>query len=195
MANIITCANFGSIIGIQEQYPGTVAAGAVSSSILAVETRHDAFLRILHDNAPNPAPFDTAIPAGWAYNIGLQYTVPGTCAVEIELPAYPQLSLTGMGQTSFSNDTSYPDSISFTWDAQQAWTARETGKQLYAAWVNLYNQPVYTTVTVGGPGYGSAPVPKGMAGVTFMALTTVQPSDLSSLQASTLVGPVGISLT
>jgi hypothetical protein len=93
---------------------------------------HDAFLRILHGIIPNPAPFDTGIPIAWAYNIGLQYTVPGSCCVEVPLPTYPQLSLDPAQLPSWASD-SYPSTVSFTWDHHQVWVQRESGKQLYAA--------------------------------------------------------------
>jgi hypothetical protein len=194
VANLITCANFGSIIGIQEQLPGTTASGAASAAILGVETRHDAFLRILHGIAPNPVPFDTAIPAAWAYNIGLQFTVPGSCTVEPAYTVYPQLTLNPSGPT-FADDSSYPSSVSFTWDPQQAWVAREVGKQIYAAWVNLYNQPMYTPVIIDREGSGSTVVPKNMSGMAFIALITMQPSDFTDLEGATHVGPVGISIS
>jgi hypothetical protein len=193
IANLITSANFGSVIGLQQQLDGSAPALATSTTaILGVETRHDAFLRILHGVVPNPAPYDTGIPIGWAYNIGLQYTVPGSCPVEVPLPTYPQLYLDH--PASFSNG-SYPDTLSFTWDTQQSWVQREKGKQLYAAWVNQYNEPMYTNVTVYKSGYGSTTVPKGMQAVAFMALTTLQPEDFTDLQDATLVGPLAISVS
>lgn len=81
------------------------------SSILAVETRHDAFLRILHGLVPNPSPFDTAIPIGWAYNTGLHYTVPGSCPVEVSLPTYPQLS-TNAAHTQIWATSLHPETLS-----------------------------------------------------------------------------------
>ncbi len=85
--------------------------------------------------------------------------------------------------------------MSFTWDAQQAWVQREEGKQLYAAWLNQYNQPTYTAVTVRAAGSGSTPVPTGMQAVAFVALTTLQPSDFTDLQDATLVGPLAIAVS
>lgn len=128
------------------------------------------------------------------YNIGLQYTVPGSCPVEVAFPVYLQLTLTPAEQI-LANDTSYPTSLSFTWDSQQSWAVREAGKQLYAAWINLNNQPMFTPVTVERVGCGSTAVPEGMAGVAFMALTTIQESDFAILADATLVGPVGVSIS
>lgn len=195
VANLITSTNFGSVIGLQLQLDGSAPALApATSAILGVETRHDAFLRILHGLVPNPAPFDTAIPIAWAYNIGLQYTVPGSCPVEVPLPTYPQLSFDPAGPPSFA-DASYPSTISFTWDDQQAWVQREKGKQLFAAWMNQYNLPIYTPVTVNGAGSGTTPVPKDMQAVAFVALTTLQPSDFTDLQDATLVGPLAVAVS
>lgn len=72
---------------------------------------------------------------------------------------------------------------------------RETGKQLYAAWINQYNLPVYTPVTVTGAGSGITPVPKDMQAVAFVALTTLQPLDFTDLQDATLVGPLAIAVS
>jgi hypothetical protein len=195
LANLLTSANFGSVIGVQVQLSGSdLAIAAPITSILGVETRHDAYLRMLHGAVPNPAPFDTGLPIAWAYNIGLQLTVPGSCPVEVPLPTYPQLSLDPAEPPAFASD-SYPETMSFKWDAQQAWVQRETGKQLYAAWVNQFNQPTYTTVTVNKAGSGTTSVPKGMQAVAFVALTTLQPSNFNDLQGATLVGPLALAVS
>ena len=72
---------------------------------------------------------------------------------------------------------------------------REKGKQLFAAWMNQYNQPIYTLVTVKGPGSGTTPVPKDMQAVAFVALTTLQPLDFTDLQDATLVGPLAVAVS
>lgn len=145
---------------------------------------------------PNPAPFDTPIPIAWAYNIGLQYTVPGSCPVEVPLPTYPQLYFDPAEPTpEFASNGSYPGMMAFAWDDQQVWVEREEGKQLFAAWVNQYNYPLYTPVKVTGPGRGTTIVPEGMQAVAFVALTTLQPLDFTDLQDATLVGPLAISIS
>ena len=169
-----------------------LAIAAPITSILGVETRHDAYLRMLHGAVPNPAPFDTGLPIAWAYNIGLQLTVPGSCPVEVPLPTYPQLSLDPAEPPAFASD-SYPETMSFKWDAQQAWVQRETGKQLYAAWANQFNQPTYTPVIVDKAGSGTTSVPKGMQAVAFVALTTLQPSKFNDLQDATLAGALALA--
>lgn len=195
VANLITSTNFGSVIGLQQQLgPSDSSLFASTTAILGVETRHDAWLRILRSVIPNPAPFETGIPIAWAYNILLQYTVPGSCPVEVPLPTYPQLFI-DPGQLPSQVGGSYPSTISFTWDHKQAWVERERGKQLYAAWINQYDSPVYTPVTINKSGSGTTPVPTGMQAVTFVALTTLQPSDFTAVQDATLAGPLAIAIS
>lgn len=75
-------------------------------------------------SSPTQRPFDTAVPIAWAYNIGLQHTVPGSCLVEVPLPTYPQLSFDPVELPSFAN-ASYPSTMSCKWDDQEAWVQRE----------------------------------------------------------------------
>lgn len=57
VANLLTSTNFGSVIGLEQQLTGsTPALAPTKTAILGVETRHDAFLGILHGVVPNPAP-------------------------------------------------------------------------------------------------------------------------------------------
>lgn len=72
---------------------------------------------------------------------------------------------------------------------------REQGKQLFAAWMNQFNQPIYTPVTVKGAGSGTTPVPKDMQAVAFVALTTLRPLDFTDLQDATLVGPLAVAVS
>lgn len=67
VANLLTAANFDSVIGLELQLNGDAPAlSPAITAMLGVETRHDAFLRILHGVVPNPALFDTATPIAWA---------------------------------------------------------------------------------------------------------------------------------
>ncbi|KAF2425533.1 hypothetical protein EJ08DRAFT_594389 [Tothia fuscella] len=196
VANLLTSTNFGSVIGVQEQLSGTdLAIASSTTSIIAVEARHDAFLRIMHGLIPNPSPFDSGLPVAWAYNIGLQLIVPGSCPVEVPLPTYPQLFIDGAPSWENWAPDTYPETMGFKWDDQQEWVTREAGKQIYAAWVNLYNQPVYTNVTVSGKGVGTAEVPKDMQAVAYVALTTLMPDNFAGLQDATLAGPLAIAMS
>jgi hypothetical protein len=195
VAHLLTSTNFGSVIGVQQQLSGSdLAIAASTTSILGVETRHDAFLRLLNGQVPNQSPFDTGLPIAWAYNIGLQLVVPGSCPVEVSLPTYPGLAIVGQEPWALA-PSAYPKTMTFSWDPAQAWVARENGKTVYAAWVNLFNQPVYTEVVLNGDGQGTTSVPAGMEAVAFVALTTLQPNTYQDLQDATLVGPLAVAMT
>lgn len=127
VANLLASTSFGSVIGLEQQFNGSAPALAPAiTAILGVETRHDAFLCILHGVVANPAPFDTAVPIALAYNIGLQYTVPGSCLVEVPLPTYPQLSFDPVELPSLRTPPIRPACLK--WDDQEAWVQREKGK-------------------------------------------------------------------
>lgn len=114
--------------------------------------------------------------------------------MEVPLPTYPELAIVGQEPWAIAPSV-YPETMTFSWDPAQAWVAREKGKTLYAAWVNLFNQPVYTEVVLNADGQGKASVPAGMEAVAFVALTTLQPGTYQDLQDSTLVGPLAIAMT
>jgi hypothetical protein len=192
LGNIITPTNFGSIIGLESQIAASDPATVFSaSSILATEVRHEVFLRSTNGEIPNPAPFDTGVPPAWAYNIGLQFVMPGSCPIEVDLQTYPPIYLSPNLGPRFASPT-YPTTLSFTWDTAQSWVAREGKKQLFVAWVNLANQPRYTPLKRIGAGAGTTAVPKGLQDVAFVALTSEQPDNLDDLSAATLAGPLGI---
>jgi hypothetical protein len=62
LADIITSVGIGATIGLADRLAVTDPELINSvSSILTVESRHDAFFRHIDDKSPNPAPFDTGI--------------------------------------------------------------------------------------------------------------------------------------
>lgn len=195
LANIITPTNFGSIIGLQNEIASTDPTTIYSSSsILATEVRHEVFLRSTAGEIPNPAPFDTGIPPPWAYTIGLSYTVPGSCPVEVALPSYPPLYRAGQSVYQFASSTR-PTSIDLEWDCDQQWVYREGNKQLYVAWVNLANQPQYTKLNVTGEGKGTTSVPSNLEDTAFIAITSLQPDNLPDLADATLAGPLAVPIS
>ncbi|MCJ1453588.1 hypothetical protein MMC28_003935 [Mycoblastus sanguinarius] len=195
LGNIITPTNFGSIIGLEseiaESDPSTVLS---STSILATEVRHEVFLRSTNGQIPNPAPFDTGIPPSWAYHIGLQYIVPGSCPVEVDLPTYPALYPDPDLGPQFAPPAP-PTTFSFTWDVNQDWVTREGSKQLYVAWLNLANQPQYTLLNRTGAGSGETKVPKALENTAYVALTSNQPDNLPDLAGATLAGPLVVPIS
>lgn len=195
LGNIITPTNFGSIIGLESEIASSDPQTILSStSILATEVRHESFLRSTNNEVPNPAPFDTGIPPSWAYHIGLQYIVLGSCPVEVDLPTYPALYPEPNLGPQFAAPTP-PTTLSLTWDANQNWVQREGSKPLYVAWLNLVNQPQYTDLKRTGADSGTTNVPKGLESNAYVALTSDQPNNLIDLAGATLAGPLVVPIS
>jgi hypothetical protein len=190
------------------------------SSILTVESRHDAFFRSAMGQSPNPTPFDTGISGLWAYNLALSYIVPGSCPVELPLPILPTLTVAQAIVTPCANATApytntstpytntstpyintptpyanTPTQLEFTWDPTQEPFIAESGKQLLIGWVNQLFAPIYTTLNITGTGTGTAYVPEGVSGIAFAALTVQQPDNVNDLALATIAGPIAVPLS
>src|ERR1700760_2273893 len=165
VANTISSTGVSAMIGISQSLAFTdPSLTQLISPLLSAKTRHNAVLRSLLDEVPDPAPFDTGISSIWAYNIALSFTVPGSCPVELPIPVIPGLTVT---QVSNANSTVAPYANStigangnmmreFTWDPRQVHSVAEGNKQLLAGWVNQANKPVYTPLMKTGSGKGRA---------------------------------------
>jgi hypothetical protein len=217
LGDTITSVGISAIIGIADRisYTDPLIIKSVSS-IATVESRHDAFLRHVGGQVPNPAPFDTGISSIWAYNLALQFVVPGSCPVEIPIPILPTLSVsslpanassantTGMlppyGNTTINqfggaNATAMPSQMEFTWDSTQTPFLVEQGKPLFIGWANQLNVPAYTELSIIAQGKGIADVPQGVKGVAFAAVTSQQPDNTDDLALATLAGPAFLTIS
>jgi hypothetical protein len=106
LADVITSVGIGATIGLTERLAVTdPELVRTVSSVLTVESRHDAFFRSIRGEVPNPAPFDTGISDVWAYNLALSFVVPGSCPVDLPLPILPTLTVTQPGVAPFANAT------------------------------------------------------------------------------------------
>jgi hypothetical protein len=165
------------------------------SSILTVESRHDAFFRHIDGKSPNPAPFDTGISDIWAYNLALSFVVPGSCLIEVPVPILPALNVSDPCGPGASYASTNANLLEFTWDPLQMTFVAEAGKQLLVGWVNQLNVPVYTALNITRKGTGTAAVPPGMNGAVFAAVTTQQPDNVNDLALATLAGPVVLNIS
>jgi hypothetical protein len=220
LGDTITSVGISAIIGIADRISHTDPLIIKSvSSIVTVESRHDAFLRHVGGQVPNPAPFDTGISSIWAYNLALQFVVPGSCPVEIPIPILPTLSAssllanassvntTGMppagapygntttNQFSGANATAMPPQMEFIWDPTQMPFLVEQGKPLFIGWTNQLNVPAYTELSIIDQGKGIADVPQGVSGVAFAAVTSQQPDNTDDLALATLAGPAVFTIS
>jgi hypothetical protein len=155
------------------------------SSVLSVESRHDAFFRGVDGKNPNPAPFDTGISDVWAYNLALSFVVPGSCMIEVPLRILPRLNIS---QEVPASDN--PSQWDFTWDPEQTAFTAEAGKQLFVGWVNQLNQPIYTLLNQTSSGTGTASIPSGMHGAAFAVIAAQEFETLYDLTRATVAGPV-----
>jgi hypothetical protein len=185
---LITSVGIGAIIGLADRIAITDPLLVRSaSSIMTVESRHDAFFRHMRGLAPNPSPFDTGIGKIWAFNLALPFVKPGSCHVGIPLPVLPALraSILPMNGTTRR--------VGFTWDGRDL--PSDTGpRNMFIAWVNQLNKPLYSPVTVTADGTGLVSLPRNLTGSVFAALTSQQPMDQEDLEAVTLAGPVIVDL-
>ncbi|KAI9855635.1 MAG: hypothetical protein M1813_009681 [Trichoglossum hirsutum] len=196
LANAITSVGIGATIGFAEHLAVTDPLLLRSiSSILTVESRHDAFFRHIGGKVPNPSPFDTGINEIWAYNLALPFIVSGSCSIEVPLPILPTLSVSGPPSAAPANTTVGRSLREFTWDPMQIPFINEAGRPLLIGWVNQLNIPVYTKLNITVKGKGTADVPQGMNGVVFAVVTTQRPNNVDDLALATLAGPVVLAIS
>jgi hypothetical protein len=196
LAHTITSVGIGATIGLNERLAITDPLLVKSiSSILTVESRHDAFFRHIRGAVPNPTPFDTGISDIWAYNLALSFIQPGSCSVEVPIPILPRLAVSQLPSTPYTNSTQSNNQREFTWDPTQTPFVTEASKQLFIGWASQLNKPVYTLLNITAKGKGTANVPQGLDGVVFAAVTVQQPDDVNDLAPATLAGPVAIPLS
>jgi hypothetical protein len=165
------------------------------SSILAVESRHDAFFRQVQGAVPNPAPFDTGSTYIWDYNRALSFITPGSCPVEVPVPVLPRLTVTQQATAPYMNSTNSTIPYQFTWDPTQMPFIVEEGKDLLVGWVNQMNMPTYTTLTSTGQGQGTSIAPREMNGVAFAVIATQQYNNVNDLASGMLAGPVIVPIS
>ncbi|KAH8726694.1 ferritin-like domain-containing protein [Phaeosphaeriaceae sp. PMI808] len=185
VADLIGSVGISATIGLSQRLAlSDPSVAKLISSILSVESRHDAFFRDVQEREPNPGTFDTGIDAIWAYNIALSFIVPGSCPVQLPIPVLPgltvaQVTMSQVALASYANSTSNANSKSgdtfkeFTWDPTQMPFVVQGDKQLLAGWVNQANKPVYTPLANISRGKGTAKMPKGLSDVDDLARGTI----------------------
>lgn len=187
LSDAITTVSTGAINGLAQSIavssdPSLVA---LTSGMLGVEAWHSAYFRIVADAdtaaVSTPNLFETPISGIWAFNLAVDFVVPGSCTLP-PVPILPHLEV-GVAVESTAQ---------FFWDPEQmpVATAVAQKQRLYIAWVNQLNKPIYTSLNITAPGVGVAVVPAGLAGQVYAAMTaTTVPGDVYALADATLAGP------
>ena len=202
LGSIITNVGIGALIDLDATlaYTDSRLEGTIAS-ILPVESRHDAFFRLFAKELPNPTTFDTQISGIWAYNLALDFVVPGSCkslpdAVS-SLPIYPDLTIEGAGEPSFANPDA-PGSLSFKVGQEDLLPHGWKSKSYWIGWVNEDNAPVYTMATQGvgnDADVFTADVPHGLFGMAYAVLTDQNTATtIGDLTMKTVAGPLPIPL-
>jgi hypothetical protein len=183
----LSSVGIGALLALAESV-ASLDSNLVSgiASMATTEARHDAFFNVANGQLPNPAPFDTPISSTWAYNLALEFIVPGSCPLELPIPILPTL-------TTQSNLRSNQTNMKFSWDPVQMPIIQEKGKSLFIGWVNQLGSPLYTPLKSSGNGTGTAAIPSGLKGVVYTALTTQNTlMTVGDLTGATLAGPAVI---
>ena len=169
------------------------------SGIVTVESRHDAFFRMTAGEEPNPTPFDTRISGAWAYNLALDFVIPGSCGSGLpssitSIPVFPPLGLIGTNEPAFASTNSI-GTLVFTVNTSQM-PSGWSNQPLFIGWVNQELPVIYTPVTVLNTNQLQTQVPTGLNGMAFAALTNqnVAP-DVTTLTAKTIAGPLPIPIS
>lgn len=191
LAKYICSLTLGATIGLSERV--SIADPILTrfvSSMLSVESRHDAYLRAVLTETPFPAPFDTCFEDIWAYNLALSFVVPGSCPVGIGVQILPRLEVRKASVAPYSNTTNGTALYEFTWDPTQSPFIAEKGKQLFVGWVNQVNMPYYTPLMSTAEGKGTASIPQGLNGILLAVITNQQYISIKDLAPGTMAGPV-----
>lgn len=165
-----------------------------AASILTVEARHDAFLRLGIKRYPFPTTFDTGLTAAWAYNLAQPFIV--SCPINVNSGIkLPSLQLIEPTKAPVPPGTP----IAFSWNADEFLVPVSQTTQLYMAGVaENVTDPIYAKVTKLNANSGTVPTPPDIpSGVVYVCLTTFSGGlTLDQLtDYGTLAGPLEIMIS
>lgn len=81
--------------------------------MLAVKSRHDAFLRQTLGKIPNPAAFNTKLNNIWAYNLTLTFIVSESCSLKVVAPTLLRLTAVELTVAPFTNRSQGLEQLKF----------------------------------------------------------------------------------
>ena len=186
----------GAYLGGSELLVDNPTLEEAAGSILTVEARHDAYLRSGVGGSPFPNSFDTGLTALWIFSLVQQFIV--SCPQQLPLTPLPKLEATAPPpEPDLQPPVPAGTPISFKWDPSTFFVPVDPSAPLYIAMVNQnVSAPIFQQVQNldFAAGTGSVPLPEGVAGVAFAALTTFSGGlDLNALsQFGTLAGPAEV---
>lgn len=193
---MITSVGIGAYLGGSERLTDSPVLEEAAGSILAVEARHDAYLRTGLGASPFPTSFDTGLSAVWAFNLAQMFVV--SCPQQLPIVRLPKLNVTTLSPIHLQPAVTAGTMVHFDWDPSTFFVTVAPDAPLYIAMVNQnISAPVFQPVTKTGNDSGSVPVPAGFGGIAFACLTTfgggLTLDQLTSF--GTLDGPVEVLLS
>lgn len=193
---MITNVGLGAYLGGSEQLTDSPVLEEAAGSILAVEARHDTYLRTGLGASPFPTSFDTGLSAVWAFNLAQMFVV--SCPQQLPIVKLPKLNVTTLSPIHLQPAVTAGTAIHFDWDPSTFFVTVAPDTPLYIAMVNQnISAPMFQPITKTGTSSGSVPVPAGFGGIAFACLTTfgggLSLDQLTSF--GTLAGPVEVLLS
>jgi len=199
LANMITTVGIGAYLGGASLIMDNKDLLTSAAAILTVEARHDSYLRAGAKGSPFPTPFDTALPALWAYN--LAHTFVTSCPMELPNPPFvllPKLQLLTPYDSSAVPDpaalqkpVAAGTTLTFKWDPSTFFVSVDPNAPLYVALINQNAPPMFMELTMTSAGEGTIALPANLGNAVFAVLTTFSGGLTSTDLANygTLAGP------
>lgn len=154
------------------------AAEARHQNILSTEVWKEAAVR----------PFDSSMPATWAFNLVRHFVMPDSCSLLPSVSALPQLN----GHVS-SEDARYVARLS--WKASELASQGITVQPLFLSWLSRPGGPIHTPMRLNNEHSGEWSVPEGVRGVAFIAITIqAQFTTYEELSRHIVAGPAMVTV-
>ena len=199
LANAITSVGIGAYLGGGALLTDDPELLTAATSILTVESRHDAYLRAGVGGSPFPTPFDTSLPGVFAYNLAQMFIK--QCPQQLPIIILPKLKLESPPPPSDPHlkPVAAGTELVFSYDPATFFVPVDSSKPLYIGIINSITNVTYTEATKMGDNMVSIPVPEGAAGAAFAVLTTFGPDaalkEDQLSQFGTLAGPAEVVLS
>ncbi|KZF19652.1 hypothetical protein L228DRAFT_270974 [Xylona heveae TC161] len=197
LANMVSTVGIGAYIGGATGFSDNEQLLTAAGSILAVEARHDAYVRTEIGASPFPTAFDTALTPVFAYNLAQMFIV--SCPQPLPIIVLPKLNLTSpMPPQNLQPPVAAGTTLSFAWDPSKFFVSVDPNAPLYIALINQDVQaPIFQEVTKTGSGTGTVPLPANITGVAFAVLTTFSGglTEAQLTQYGTLAGPAEVAVS
>lgn len=171
-------AYLGAAAAVQDKTILTAAA-----SIMTVEARHNAFVRSVIQQAPNPNAFDNPLSPMEVFTLASTFitSCPSSNA-QLPFTAFPSLALG-------SNSTVNPGSM-ITVTTPGYTLVPAPGNQLFGAFITVAG-PMFAPATATANGF-SLQVPQGLSGQSYMVMTS---SNTNVTDATTAAGPLLVEVS